>query len=189
MKRLLVACEESGVVRRAFAARGWDAYSCDLQMSADGSPNHMRCDVRDVLEQKWDMIIAHPECTYIANSGVCWLDRDIKRWKQMWDACEFFRLFLDHPCERIAIENPIPHKYAARWIGTPYTQTIQPWQFGHGETKRTCLWLKGLPPLVPTQIVDGRHPRTHLESPGPNRKRNRSRTYEGIANAMAEQWT
>lgn len=188
-RRLLVACECSGVVRRAFEAKGWDAWSCDIKPAEDGSPNHLKCDVRDVLREPWHRIIAHPECTYLANSGVCWLDRDITRWKLMWDACEFFRLFLNHDCPEIAIENPIPHKYALRWLGKTYTQTIQPWQFGHGETKRTCLWLKGLPPLVPTNIVSGRVQRVHYESPGPHRKTNRSRTYQGIADAMAEQWS
>lgn len=189
MKRLLIACECSGVVRRAFAARGWDAWSCDIKPAEDGSDRHHQCDVRHVIGQRWDRIIAHPDCTYLANSGVRWLMEDAVRWRMMWDACEFFRLFLNHDCPEVAIENPVPHKYAARWIGTPYTQTIQPWQFGHGETKRTCLWLKGLPRLQSTNIVEGRYPRVHLELPGPDRKANRSRTYPGIAEAMAQQWS
>jgi hypothetical protein len=194
--KVLVACEYSGRVRDAFARRGHDAMSCDFH-ATETPGNHYQGDVRDVLYSRlWDLIIAHPDCTYITNSGVRWLDTDIGRWKKLYEACAFFKLFLNHQCPRIAIENPIPHKYGAEWIGTKYTQTIQPWQFGHTETKRTCLWLKGLPPLIETNNV--RHlmagmskketDKVHYASPGPDRWKDRSRTYQGVADAMAEQW-
>lgn len=141
------------------------------------------------------MMIAFPPCTYLANSGVRWLYggkgtvRDEERWKQMEVAAYFFKTLLECDIPKVAIENPVMHRYANEIIGHKYTQLIQPWQFGHGETKATGLWLKNLPPLVPTNIVDGRKPRVHFESPSPDRWRNRSRTYEGIAQAMAEQWS
>lgn len=195
VKRILVACEFSGAVRDDFAARGWDAWSCDL-LPAETPGNHHHGDVREILSQPWDMIIAHPECTYITNSGVRWLDRDIGRWKQMWKACEFFNLFLDHPCPRICVENPIPHKYAAAWLRRKYTHTVQPWMFGHTEIKATCLWLKGLPALRATDDVKAaamalpyaERAKVHYASPGPDRWKERSRTYAGIAAAMAQQW-
>lgn len=187
MPRILIACEFSGRVRDSFSAKGWDAWSCDFHPT-ETPGNHHQGDVREILDQHWDMLIAHPDCTYITNSGVRWLDRDIDRWKKMWEACEFFRLFLNHPCPLKCVENPIPHKYAARWIGQTYTQMIQPWQFGEPYTKATCLWLTGLPKLKPTNIVSERKPACWLESPGPERAKNRSRTYPGIAAAMAEQW-
>lgn len=142
------------------------------------------------------MIIAHPECTYLTNAGVRWLDTDPARWKSLYEACQFFNFFLDHDCPRIAIENPIPHKYAVAWLRRMYTQAIQPWQFGHTETKRTCLWLKGLPPLVEThnvkalmdQLPKHESNKVHYASPGPDRWKLRSRTYPGIADAMAAQW-
>jgi hypothetical protein len=193
--KVLVACEYSGVVRDAFIRGGHDAMSCDLLPTEADGP-HYQGDVRDVLGDGWDLIVAHPECTYIANSGVRWLDSDINRWKRLYEACQFFRLFLEHPCLRVAVENPIPHKFGAGWIGRPYTQTIQPWQFGHPESKRTCLWLKGLPPLVATRNVREQMrsmskretQRVHYASPSPDRWKSRSRTYTGIAEAMAAQW-
>lgn len=185
--KVLIACEYSGRSRDAFLRLGHDAMSCDL-LPTDVPGPHYQGDVRDVLGERWDLIIAHPECTYITNSGVRWLDTDITRWKKLYEACQFFKLFLDHPCERIAIENPIPHKYARDWIGTRYSQIIQPWQFGHGETKATCLWLKGLPKLMPTDIVAGREGRIHMLPPTADRWKIRSETYMGIAEAMAQQW-
>lgn len=139
-------------------------------------------------------MVAHPPCTYLANSGVRWLYGgkgnvvDEARWKQMEAAAIFFKHLLESDISKVAIENPIMHRYATEIIGRKHDQIIQPWQFGHGETKATALWLKNLPPLVPTDIVEERKPRVHWESPSPNRWRNRSRTYEGIAKAMAEQW-
>jgi hypothetical protein len=139
------------------------------------------------------LVIAHPECTYIANSGVRWLRERPDRWGKMVDASLFFRWVLDLPnqypnIKGLMAENPIPHKYALSIIGCNYTQIIQPWQFGHGEVKATCLWLYNLPKLVPTDVVDGREARVHRMAPGPDRQRERSRTYHGIAEAMAEQW-
>jgi hypothetical protein len=174
--KVLVACEFSGTVRDAFARRGHDAWSCDLEPSETPGKHHQG-DVRPLLSQHWDMIIAHPTCRYITNSGVRWLDRDIERWKLLWDACQFFNEFIREfsQTNRVAIENPIPHKYALGWIGRKYDQIIQPWQFGHGETKATCLWLHNLPHLVPTNIVPGREARIHRMSPGPEREREREK--------------
>lgn len=197
--KILVACEFSGVVRSAFRARGHDAYSCDVLPPDDDSSFHFQCDVREILKYKWDMIIAHPPCTYLTNAGVRHLhsvpSRNGKlpavhgeaRWEAMREAAAFFKLFLDATCSRVCVENPVPHGYAREIIG-PYTQLIQPWQFGHGETKATCLWLRGLSPLTPTQIVEGREARIHKLPPTADRAKLRSITYSGIARAMAHQW-
>lgn len=184
--KVLVACEFSGIVRDAFASRGADAWSCDL-LPTERPGQHIQGDVLPLLRERWDLVIAHPECTRLCNSGVRWLaERNL--WHELDAACEFFRACLSANADRIAVENPIPHGHALRRIGVPYSQVIQPWQFGHGETKATCLWLKGLPKLTPTNIVNGRASRVHRESPGPERKKNRSRTFPGIAAAMAQQW-
>ena len=183
--KILVACEYSGRVRQAFRERGHDAWSCDLLPSEDGSPFHAQRDVASLLKEwrHWDLMIAHPPCTHLAVSGArWWKDKQQEQAK----ALEFVRLLMDAPIERIAIENPISKISTA--IRKP-DQIIQPWQFGHGETKATCLWLKNLPPLVPTNIVDGREARVHRMSPGPDRWKERSRTYQGIADAMANQWS
>ncbi len=154
-------------------------------------------DVKKMLYKDWDLIIAHPPCTYMCNSGVCHLHKDESRWQKLDEAAEFFNLFLDHPCEKICVENPIPHKYAVERIGgRKYTQTIQPWQFGHPESKRTCLWLKGLPKLVETDNVKHiydklpkhKQQRLHYMPPGKDRWKERSKTFDGIAKAMADQW-
>jgi hypothetical protein len=186
--RILVACEFSGAVRDAFIERGFNAVSCDIVPTTSDKGKHYQCDVRLILGEEWDLIIAHPPCTYLCNSGVRWLHSRPGRFQLMRDAAYFFRLFLDHPCPRICVENPIPHRYAMEIIKEPYSQTIQPWQFGHGEVKRTCLWLKGLPVLQATDVVEGRYPAVHRMSPGPERGRLRSITYPGVARAMAEQW-
>jgi hypothetical protein len=184
---VLAACEFSGTVRRAFAALGHNAWSCDLLPAEDASPQHIQSDVRPILRQRWDIVIAHPPCTRLTNSGVRWLAaRDL--WRELDEAAEFFRECMDANADAVGVENPIPHKYALGRIGRKYDQIIQPWQFGHGETKATCLWLKNLPKLQPTQIVDGREARVHRMPPGPDRWKERSRTYAGIAAAMAEQW-
>jgi hypothetical protein len=151
---------------------------------------HFQIDVRTLLQWDftWDLMIAHPPCQYLTNSGVRWLYSEPGRWKKMIEAGEFFNELLNTQCQRVAIENPIPHKYALKHMGRKYDQIVQPWMFGHGETKATCLWLKNLPKLEPTEIVDGRKARVHLEPPGPNRWKNRSRTMQGIATAMAAQW-
>lgn len=187
--RVLVACEFSGIVRRAFAARGHDAWSCDLLPSEDRSNKHIVGDARDLLEDGWDLLIAHPPCTRLCNSGVRWLaERDL--WSDLDEAAELFSAFWNAPIERIAVENPVMHGHAKSRIRNyaPPAQSVQPWQFGHGEIKRTCLWLKGLHLLVPTKIVSGREARVHRMPPGPNRWRERSRFFSGIADAMAEQW-
>ncbi len=187
MKRLLVACEYSGTVRDAFIAKGWDAISCDL-LPTDAPGPHFQGDVSVMLAQSWDLIIAHPPCTYLCNSGVCWLKTDPARWARMEAAAAFFKLFLAHDCPRIAIENPIMHGHAKKIIGATQTQVVQPWMFGHGESKATCLWLKGLPKLTPTNLVSGREQRLHKLPPSKDRWKLRSKTYSGIAAAMAEQW-
>jgi hypothetical protein len=192
--RVLVACEYSGVVRDAFAARGHEAWSCDL-LPSETPGNHVQGDVLPLLEEGWDLMVAHPPCTYLANSGVRWLfggkgsDLDPVRWKNMEAGAYLFRQLLRAPIPRIAVENPVMHRYAKVIIGHhPAVQTIQPWMFGHGETKATQLWLRGLPPLVPTHVVTGREAKVHLMPPSPTRGHERSRTYPGIAAAMAEQW-
>lgn len=180
--RVLVACEFSGIVRDAFRRRGHDAWSCDL-LPSERAGHHLCSDVEDVVRAiEWDLLIAFPPCTALAVSGARWF-KD-KRDEQA-EAIRFVRMLMDAPIERIAIENPIGVLSTA--IRKP-DQIIQPWQFGHGETKATCLWLKNLPKLIPTNIVEGRHGRVHREPPGPERWKNRSRTYTGIAEAMADQW-
>ncbi len=183
--KVLVACEFSGVVRKAFSNLGHDAYSCDLLPADDGETvRHFQDDVlRRLTWTNWDLIIAHPPCTYLAVSGARWWS---ERREEQEQALDFVFRLRDAPCEKIAIENPIG-LLSSRWRKPD--QIIQPWQYGHGEVKATCLWLKGLPKLTPTNIVDGRYPRVHLESPGKDRWKRRSITYEGIANAMAAQWT
>lgn len=195
--RVLVACEFSGVVRRAFAARGHDAWSCDLLPAEDRSNRHIIGDARDILADGWDLLmVAHPPCTRLCNSGVRWLTTPpagkslAQIWAELDEAAALFSAFWNAPIERICIENPVMHKHAkARIEGyRAFTQSVQPWQFGHGESKRTCFWLKNLPPLVPTNIVDGRLARVHRMPPGPDRARERSRFFTGIADAMADQW-
>lgn len=180
--RVLVACEFSGIVRNAFLALGHDAWSCDLEPTERLGP-HIREDVLGVLGENWDLMIAHPPCTYLAVSGARWWQG---RQSEQAEALEFVRMLLDAPIQKIALENPIG--CISTRIRKP-DQIIQPWQFGHGETKATCLWLKGLPLLKPTDIVSGREARIHRMAPGPNRSRERSRTYPGVAKAMAQQWS
>ena len=184
--RVLVACEESQEVAAAFIALGHDAMSCDLLPGAKGLP-HYQGDIFDVIGDGWDLMIAHPPCTRLCNSGVRWL-QERNLWKDMWEAADFFSSLLEYDIKKIAVENPIMHHYGISFIGRKYDQIIQPWQFGHGETKATCLWLKNLPPLQATDIVEGREQRLHRLPPGPDRAKLRSRTFPGIAKAMAEQW-
>lgn len=201
--RVLVACEFSGRVRDAFLARGHDAVSVDLLDTEVPGPHIVGDALAAIDRVRPDLLIAHPPCTYLANSGVRWLyggkgsTPDPERWNLMYDAAEFFARLLMAPVERIAVENPVMHRHGRSWIEQLIAfspaerhvrQTVHPWQHGHGETKATQLWLVGLPPLVPTDIVDGRAPVVHYMSPGPDRWRERSRTYPGIAKAMAEQW-
>lgn len=180
--KVLVACEFSGTVRNAFRRLGHFAVSCDLLPSEDDGP-HIQADVLGVLDYGWDLMIARPPCTHLAVSGARWFKE--KRLEQA-DALAFVSKLLDAPIPRIALENPI--SIISSCIRKP-DQIIQPWQFGHGEVKATCLWLKGLPKLAPTDIVKGRHARVHLMPPGPERWKERSRTMTGIAEAMADQWS
>lgn len=182
--RVLVACEFSGTVRRAFATLGHDAWSCDLLPSEDDSPKHIHGDVLDVLDCGWDLMIAHPPCTDLAVSGARHFAEKIADGRQE-RALEFVRALMAVPFP-YAVENPI--SVISSKVRKP-DQIIQPWQFGHGETKATCLWLSRLPKLQPTRIVDGREARVHRMPPGPNRWRERSRTFAGIADAMADQWS
>lgn len=194
--RVLVACEYSGVVRDAFIALGHDAMSCDI-LPTDAPGPHHQGDVREVLEDGWDLMIAHPPCTYLTNSGVTWLHRDPTRWQSLDEAAAFFRLLLKAPIPRIAIENPIMHKYAKERIGgAKQSQVIQPWMFGHLEQKATCLWLKNLPLLQPTlkvkadmqKLPKNEQQRLHYLPPSKDRWKLRSTTFKGIAEAMAQQW-
>lgn len=182
--RVLVACEFSGTVRDAFARLGHDAWSCDL-LPTERPGNHIQGDVLSILGDGWDLMIAHPPCTYLCVSGISWNSRRPGRAALTEKALQFVALLMAAPIPRIAIENPVA--VISSRIRKP-DQTIQPWQFGHGETKRTCLWLKGLPPLRPTNIVEGREQRLHRLPPSPDRWKLRSLTYQGIADAMAQQW-
>lgn len=183
--RVLVACEYSATVRDAFRARGFDAWSADL-LPTEGDPRwHLQGNVFvNACWGDWDLLIAHPPCTDLAVSGARHFAEKRADGRQR-RALEFVRDLLDAPVPHIALENPV--SIISSHIRKP-DQIIQPWQFGHGETKATCLWLKNLPKLVPTNIVEGRSDRIHKMAPGPNRWKERSRTYQGIAEAMAEQW-
>lgn len=200
--RVLIACEESQAVCIAFRERGFDAYSCDLQDCSGGHPEwHIKGDVLNVINDDWDMMIGHPTCTFLTNSGVCWLwdksgNKNSQRWSSLYDGATFFKKLLESDIQFIAIENPIPHKYAVELIGRKYDQCIQPYQFGHPESKATCFWLKGLPKLTETNNVKdewkalpkNQAQKLHYLPPGPDRAKLRSKTFQGIAAAMAEQW-
>lgn len=181
--KVLVACEYSGRVRDAFIAKGHDAWSCDL-LPTDVDGPHFQCDVADIIDNDWDLMICHPPCTHLAVSGARHFAA--KKASGVQDeALDFVRMLLNANIPKIALENPI--SIISSRIRKP-DQIIQPWQFGHGETKATCLWLKNLPKLVPTNIVEGRSDRIHKMPPSPDRWKLRSTTYQGIADAMAEQW-
>ena len=188
--KVLVACECSGTVRDAFLDYGHDAYSCDLVPSDSfrESRRHIIGDALNLIGEEWDLVIAHPPCTFLCNSGVRWLHTQPGRFELMRQAAVFFKTFFAANAKALCIENPIPHKYAMEIINSRYTQLVQPWQFGHGETKATCFWLRGLPLLKPTNIVPGRDHRIHRLPPGKNRSKIRAITYSGIALAMAQQW-
>lgn len=179
--RVLVACEYSGTVRDAFIREGHYAMSCDLLPTEKDGP-HYQGDVRDVLDAGWDVMIAHPPCTHLAVSGARWFKDKLT---EQAEALDFVRLLMSAPIPHIALENPV--SIISSKIRKP-DQVIQPWQYGHGETKATCLWLKGLPKLQATNIVEGREGRVWKMPPGPDRWKERSRTYAGIAKAMASQW-
>jgi site-specific DNA-cytosine methylase len=179
--RVLIACEYSGRVRDAFTALGHNATSCDL-LPSDMPGKHYQGDIRDILYDGWDLMIAHPPCTHLAVSGARWFKDKVVEQKE---ALEFVHLLLNAPIEHIALENPV--SIISSHIRKP-NQIIQPWQFGHGETKATCLWLKNLPKLTPTDIVDGRESKVWKMPPSADRWKLRSTTYQGIADAMANQW-
>jgi len=182
--KVLVACEYSGAVRDSFLTLGHDALSCDL-LPTDKPGPHYQGDIRDLLDDSWDILIAFPPCTYLCSSGMHWTTRGKRDPQLTEDALSFVKLLLDAPIPCIALENPIG--CISTRIRKP-DQIIQPWQFGHPETKATCLWLKNLPPLQPTNIVEGREQRIWKLPPGPDRWKIRSQTFPGIAKAMAEQW-
>jgi hypothetical protein len=193
--RVIVACEFSGVVRDAFIARGHDAVSCDILPTEKPGP-HILGDIREVDLSQFDLMVAHPPCTYLSNSGVCHLHTKEGRWELMEEGAKFFKHLLEADVEKIAIENPIMHKYAKVIIGKDYNQRIQPWMFGHPETKSTCLWLKNLPYLEMTKDarpeMSGKPrsevQRMHYLPPSKDRAKIRSVTYSGIAEAMARYW-
>ena len=190
--KVLVACEYSGVVRDAFLALGHDAWSCDLLPTESPGP-HYKGDVRDILDRGWDLMIAHPPCTYLSNAGARFLYPKGKlnraRLKLGMEGRGFFMVLWNADIPRIAVENPTPSKV---YNLPPYTQVIQPYEFGHPVQKRTCLWLKGLPPLKPTRIVknaqSSKVPGNWFNKGGKDRQKNRAKTFEGIAKAMATQW-
>lgn len=194
--KVLIACEYSGTVREAFRRLGHDVLSCDLLPSDDDSPYHYQGDVMDVINDGWDLMIAHPPCTYLSNSGVTWLYKNQERWKDLISGAVFFRSLLNCGIPKIAIENPIMHRYAKQIIEQEKSQVIQPWQFGHAESKATCLWVKNLPLIVETKNVRDEFvslpkkigQRLHYLPPSKDRWKVRSKTYQGIADAMAEQW-
>ena len=187
--KVLIACEFSGIVREAFARRGHDAWSCDL-LPTEQDGNHIQGDVLQILNDGWDMAIFHPECTYLANSGVRWLHERPERWELLREAAKFFNDCLNAPIPMICVENPIQHKYARELIRI-YDQIIQPHYFGDKESKATCLWLVGLPELIRTHYIPKEEIKQSVwrEAPSPERKENRSRFWQGIAQAMANQWS
>jgi site-specific DNA-cytosine methylase len=182
--KILIACEYSGRVRDAFTRQGHDATSCDM-LPTDAPGKHYQGDVTNILDQGWDMMVAFPPCTHLAVSGARWFKEKQADGRQQ-AALDFVQLLMDANIDKIAIENPV--SIISSHIRKP-DQTIQPWQFGHGETKRTCLWLKNLPLLTPTDIVEGREQRVWKLPPSEDRWKLRSQTYQGIADAMADQWS
>lgn len=189
--KVLVACEFSGTVRDAFLALGHDAISCDLLPTESPGP-HIEGDVLEELQKPWDLVIAHPPCTYLANSGVSWLDRQPGRREKMLAAADFFRACLNANAPRVAVENPVMHGEGQRAVGRNWDFSVHPWQFGHPYSKQTCFWVRMVPPLWPTKIVASKG--THAHQPhidkgsGDERRKRRSVTFPGIAQAMAEQW-
>jgi hypothetical protein len=193
--RVLVACEFSGIVREAFKAKGHDAWSCDL-LPTEIPGQHIQGDVLEILDDGWDLLIGHPPCTYLANSGARWLFEKAGRWEQLDDAVCFFKNLLNSKIPKKAIENPQPHKWAIERIGRNYDQKVQPHFFGDRQKKGLCLWLEKLPPLMSTDILLPPQNKEELkawesvwrEAPGPDQAKNRSRTFRGFAQAMADQW-
>lgn len=201
MKRILIGCEFSQVVCKAFRDAGYEAYSCDLLAGEINPDWHYQCDVLEIMNDNWDLCCFHPPCTYLTNSGVRWLynkdgGKNYERWSNMADGAEFFRKLLNAKCDKIVIENPIPHKYALHLIGERYSQIIQPWMFGTTESKATCLWLKNLPLLIPTDNVREKMKalpksethKVHYAAPSEDRWKIRSKTYQCFADAFVNQW-
>ena len=194
--KVLVACEYSGTVRDSFLRAGHYAASCDLLPSDSSLGDHYEGNVMELLNHDWDLLIAHPPCTYLSNSGVSWLHKDPSRWEKMREGAEFFKILLECKIPKKCVENPIQHKYAREIIGKKQTQIVQPWMFGHMEQKATGLWLENLPPLQQTNNVKEKmmtlpkkeRERLHYLSPSQNRWKIRSTTFQGIAEAMAKQW-
>jgi len=189
MGKVLIACEESQAVCKAFRDLGYEAYSCDIQNCSGGRQEwHIKDDVLSHLKG-WDLMIAHPPCTYLCNSGVRWLHERLGRWEKLNEAIDFFLTLLNAPVPHIAVENPVMHRYAYAKIPRP-TQYVQPWEFGEPVSKKTGLWLKNLPPLIPTKIIPREkvEQRIWRESPSAERGEIRSKTSEGVAQAMADQW-
>ncbi len=194
-KRILIGCEFSGRVREAFKKKGWDAWSCDF-LPTEIPGQHIQGDVLKHLNDGWHMAIFHPPCTFIANSGARWLFEKENRWEELAKATAFFKSLLNAPIPHIAVENPLPHKWGAEQIGRKYDQRVQPYQFGVPQKKGICLWLKNLPLLVPTNILTPPKDKTELKkwetvwraAPGKEQWKIRSRTFQGVADAMAEQW-
>jgi len=196
--KILVACEESQAVTIELRKLGHEAYSCDIQDCSGGHPEwHIKEDaLKEAYSGKYDMMIAHPPCTYLSNSGVCWLYKQEGRWDKMREGANFFKKLMEAPIDKIAIENPVMHKYAVEIIGKRQDCSVQPYEHGHAESKRTCFWLKNLNPLIASNDVkeewknkpkkEGQ--RLHYLPPGPERAKLRSKTFPGIAKAMAEQW-
>jgi hypothetical protein len=206
--KILIACEYSGTVRDAFIAQGHNAISCDLLPTEVEGP-HYQGDVFDIINDGFDLLVAHPPCTYLTNAGVRWLHEHVQsrrgkkpvisgavRWNELQKGADFFKKLLNCNIPKVAVENPIPHKYAIGLIGRKYDQLVQPWMFGHPERKATCLWLKGLPKLIPTNDVKTHmltlpkkeQNRLHYLPPSTDRWKLRSKTFEGIARGMAAQW-
>lgn len=193
---VLVACETSGIVRDAFYRAGCNAWSADILPADTETDRHIQCDARELLDGDWDFLIAHPPCTRLCNSGVRWLNNPppfktvAQMWQELQQGADLFSAFLNCDIPRKCIENPVMNPHAKSRIVNyrEPEQTIQPWQFGHGEIKRTCFWLEGLDPLIPSHIVHGREARVHRMSPGKKRWKERSKFYTGVAKAMAEQW-
>ena len=198
-KKVLVACEYSGIVRDAFIEEGFDAVSVDLRPSERGNP-HIQYDVMQIVEREeydyFDLMVAHPPCTYLSNSGVRWLYENEDRWQDMIEGAVFFRKILNANIPHIAVENPVMHKWAKKVIGEDYTQSVQPYEFGHPKSKRTCFWLKNLPKLEPTNVLeresgtwDNQTPSGQNKlGPGEDTAKKRSKFWPNMAEAMAKQW-
>jgi len=192
--RVGVACEYSGTVRDAFIRAGHDAISCDILPSESDLGPHYQGDALEFVENgDFDLLVAHPPCQYLSLSGVRWLwnsdgSEVDERWENLDKGAAFFRALLESDVPRICVENPVIHSHAAKLIGSSWTQSVQPWEFGEGETKRTCFWLRNLPMLHPTKFVEGRDERVWRMAPGPERQKERARFHQGFADAMASQW-